>query len=358
MRLIHSRYPGRCRKCSEPFRKGALIYWAKGEKALCVPCHNASNPSPSSPSTYGPPGYREEPTGIAGSPVETQGAVISTDEFETWMIDWIDLREKALQGLAGQKVCNRQANQKEFLAAVQGSSWKGYDTADVDRWIHSGYQVQGLSLGDPPVPIREKRKLRFSEEGEEFHFDMLASGEDIFYSEYTKREMIPGLAIEANINFQGTVSASITQAYFSWLCRAIYSLEEAGVDCQVTLANKNTNLFHGDTDRNRRRVTVRVKKENEITDFRYWSAMISPAAARTFGFAAKSLYADSVGKNVTNGMGNRAGIDQGKWSVRFNTDRQVLEVDCAWSGGGYSFPEEDMTRQLHEALVETRKGRG
>jgi hypothetical protein len=277
-------------------------------------------------------------------------------DIPTWLIDWSELRDKVIDAQNGKRVCEIAENQKQFKEYVtptgSRAKWTGYGTEEIKRWIVSGYQVQGLILGDPPVPIRDKRKLRFNEDEGEFHYDLAMSGDDNYFSEWTKREIIPGLAVEAEISFVCSTDNKILTDYFAWICRAVYSLEENGVDCQVSLTMTMPNVFGGYGDPKRRTI-VRVKKENEISDFTFWSAMISPACFRTFGFCAQTLNADAHGRKVSSGQGSNSGSRQ--WSVKFNPDRRVMEIKCPYSGGGYSFPEEDMTRQLHEALAETRK---
>jgi len=77
----------------------------------------------------------------------------------------------------------------------RSSGFYGYTTGQLKRWVTEGYStdvIQGLQEFIPPV--REKRRLQFLEEGDELHLDIAWSGSDNYFSEWTKREVIPGLA--------------------------------------------------------------------------------------------------------------------------------------------------------------------
>jgi hypothetical protein len=347
--LIRSKYPGRCKSCGSSVHVGDRVYWTKGVRGvICVAC--------------GEPGRRpdtKQDTKQAGKGSgEIHGQSIVDSKAQTWQIDWNELRDLYLAASDGKQIVNRPSNAGHVERVVRmeehRARWCGYQNDDVKRWIISGYSVPGLVLGDPPVPIREKRRLRFNEEEGEFHYDLAMSGDDNYFSEWTKREIIPGLAIEAEIRFSADVSEQILKNYYSWICRAVYSLEENGVDCQVTLTSSVSHLFDQRSSDPLVRTIIRVKKENEISDFTYWSAMISPASLRTFGILAQTLHADAKGYDASYGQGGDP-IPRDSWGVKFDPDRRVLRISVNTSGGGYSFPEELMTKQLHEALAETRK---
>lgn len=336
---LTSRYPGRCANCQKSYRPGDVIWWAKGQKTLCGTCGNTT-PAP----TTNPDAPK------IGSSDSEPGSGKSQDSPVEFRIDWEDLRDVVLSHLAGQNTRKRSRNNDEIDTHVNRvSSWHGYTKDDLDRWIHSGYQVKGLLLGDPPVPIREKRRLYFSEEGDEFHYDLAMSGDDNYFSSWTKQETIPGLSIEVGMAFSSHVKADVLIDYFSWVCRAIYSLEENGVDCQVSLVNVVQSPWQN--DRLWRKNIVRVKKENEISDFSFWSPMISPASLRTFGFVSQSIAADESNADVSSSQGIPGHTD---WGVKYDTEKRVLRISNSHSGSGYSFPEELMQKQLLEALAETR----
>jgi hypothetical protein len=264
-----------------------------------------------------------------------------------WVVDWADLKEVGLTALNSpdnlSKYVNRAGNRNVILkyAAVSDPNWTGYTKGQFERWLAHGYEtsaIHGLSEFIPP--IRDKRKFVFAEEGDEFHFDIAASGGDNFMSHFTTREQIPGLSLDIGIGFRAGVSAEILNAYLIWICRVAFSIESAGIDLEITLRNNSENVFR-QTYGARYSTVIRVKKENEVSDFLSWSAMLSPAGFRGLVFFAKALHADSRGYDVSTGMGSSIGSP---WKVEFNPEDRRMVFDCPHKP--YSFPEADMQSQL------------
>jgi len=261
-----------------------------------------------------------------------------------------------LFNLSDEKQCRIESNQRNFDNQLfrEDSSWTGYSTSDVKEWLSKGFNPPALDLGNPPVPIREKRRLRFAEEGDEFHIDLAYSGVDEYFSEWTKREAIPGLAVQAEMWMSSSTPSETTEAYFSFICRALYALEMAGVDTEVTLTYTSDDVHPG---AHTSRIEIVVKKENEASDFNSWSAMISPASLRAFGFASMCLHSDERNQPVFSYMGS-ARYEQNRFFVQWNPESRKLEIGCPstprMSPGG--FPEDYMQAQLKKALAEIHKG--
>ena len=275
-------------------------------------------------------------------------------------IDWSELKPTLLAAIDGKT--ELKLNRSNILSHVQVdhgySSWSGFTRAQSEKWLREGYVTEAISgLTEFVPPIREKRKFVFGEEGDEFHFDLAASGNDNYMSHFTKREAIPGVAIEASIMFSASTNAEIVNAYNVWLCKIAYSLDGAGIDCQITLDFPSWNM-----NRNTRRISagegtlyhniVRVKKENEASDFLSWSAMLSPAALRSYGFAVGDLHMESLGL-VTDGSWGRGIPDRVAWKCWYDAERRVIRIENVYSGHyGQSFPADDMTRQFRDCLKE------
>lgn len=268
---------------------------------------------------------------------------------DRWTIDWADLKAIAIR-LIGKDGSDfkRSANSREALSNVIGDSWRGFSTGQLERWLKDGFQTEAIrGLEDFIPPIREKRKFVFSEEGDEFHFDIAAGGGDNYMSHFTKRDEIPGLAIDAEIGMVASNRPEVLNAYYTWLCRVAFSIEAAGIDTEITLRYATQrHLIRGQLQKPYTTV-IRVKKENEASDFLTWSAMLSPASFRGLMFVANDLHADARGMDVSPAQGQRS---TSKWAVKFNPDKRTLNVDCAWSD--YEFPETQMTANLRTALKE------
>ena len=279
-----------------------------------------------------------------------------TDLYFT--IDWADFKAKLRAVIVEKKPAdflkiNRDSFQKH---ARKSGDWSGVTLGQMERWLTEGYKTDSIhGLSEFVPPIREKRKLRFAEEGDEFHFDIAASGGENYMSEWTKRESIPGVAIEAGIMFAGSVSARVVGAYNSWLCKIAYSLESAGIDCQITLDFPSWNLGN---DRTHRRAgsgklyhnVVRVKRENEASDFLSWSAMLSPAALRNFGFCLGDLHCESRNEETSWSFG-RGVPERSSWRCDYDSDRRVIVIQNRYMDSS-EFPNSEMTAQFRRCLKE------
>jgi hypothetical protein len=165
-------------------------------------------------------------------------------------LDWHELREMLrsaiLQGTT--PGVTRRKNVDQILSHCEGSSWQGYTKNQLKEWLSDGYQTGTLhGLEDMIPPLREKRKFRFSEEGDELNVDLVLSGSDVYFQEWTKRESIPGIAIEAGIMFSAAVDARLIGQYSTWLNKIALSLESAGVDTEITLDFPSLNMVEGRT---------------------------------------------------------------------------------------------------------------
>ena len=273
-------------------------------------------------------------------------------------VDWADfkaqLKAVIVEGKSASEFLKVNARSFEEHAKHAGS-FTGVSLGQMQRWLTEGYQTESIhGLSEFTPPIRDKRKLRYAEEGDEFHLDLAYSGVDNYMSEWTKRETIPGVAIEAGIMFAGMVDSKTVAEYETWICKVAYSLESAGIDCQITLDFPSWNLSGSRYNRagsgKLYHNIVRVKKENEASDFLSWSAMLSPAALRNFGFALGDLHCDSRGERISSTFG-RGVPERRNWKCRYDSDRRVIVIENAYNRGG-NFPADDMTRQFRDCLRE------
>jgi hypothetical protein len=342
MRLIRARYAGKCSQCHKRHPVGTMVYWERGSKGvLCRDCGRPT-PKPATPA--------ETPALPTPKPIHHKGE-------EDFVIDWTDLKQfvqsvlKADSAPAKFHTYNRDILTRNLL---KPSDWNGYTRGQLDRWLEEGFStdaIKGLTEFTPA--IREKRKLVFQEEGDEFHLDLAYSGVDSHFSTWTKRETIPGIALEAVVTFSSATDAEIVNAYNVWLCRTIYSLESAGVDCEVTLNARCTNLIQGLPSNRMTNTRIRVKRENEVTDFVAISPVLSPAAFRTFLFAAMTLNSESHGVDSVSGLGRPE--TESRWGVYYDAEKRRI-VTTAHAHGSKHFPAEEMTRQFREALKDAMKG--
>ena len=265
-------------------------------------------------------------------------------------IDWFELREICEAFYANgrtpdalKKYIKRAHNRKHAADHLCGGSWYGYTGDDVELWLKNGYHPELLqNVGFNP-PIREKRRIRFDEEGDEFHYDLAASGDDRPFSYQTTRPNIPGAAIEAKVSMSAATKAETVNAYNVWIARAAFSLEDAGVDCEISFRND----VRGSLNDGKNAITIiRVKREGLVADFNSWSPMLSPASFRTFMFVAKIVSADRLGRDVDPGLGSPlTGED---WKLEYDDVRRVLVPECPRRP--MHFPQIEMTENLRKQL--------
>lgn len=348
LRRMASRYVGHCKRCKASIARGQEIFWSKPTGALCIACGSSDQSGKQASASSGKQDGKQ-----ATNPLPTT-VRSGNDDFFT--VDWSQLkgivRETMETGkVPGVKLARNRSSILSHTSQIAGGFY-GYTANQLKRWVTEGYDTDALrGLGEFTPPLREKRRYRYVEEGDEIIVDRALSGDDDYMAEFTPRPNIPGVAIEAEIMFASSVSAEVVNAYNVFVCKALLTLESEGIDCQVTLKFSSDNVgcdgkfYHS---------IVRVKKENEATDFRSFSAMLSPAALRSFGFTAMVLHADSNGRDVsgTMGHGNRKSHE---WAVKWNGERRVLEFACPYSNA-YDFPEAEMYEKLRAALHSMKSG--
>jgi hypothetical protein len=350
LKRMNSKYRSRCKRCQSRIAVGDSIYWSRETGALCVKCGTSDSAS--------------EQSKVETRAVEIPKATVHGQEH-FFTIDWADFRE-----IAKDVVFNRHSNLKRAMnrgyllthLCTGESSFHGFTTGQVQRWLTEGFRTDAIKgMGDFIPPVREKRRLKFSDEGDEFHLDLAHSGVDEYMSSWTKRDVIPGVAIMAQSMFSGMVDAKVVNAYNVWICRAAFALESAGIDCQITIDFPSWNLWSkfgskawNSSGSELMHNIVRVKKENEATDFLSWSPMLSPAALRGFGFALGAIHADAVGVDVSDSFG-RGIPDQSQWSVYYDHDRREIRILNAYMGSeARTFPEDRMTAMLRTAIEELK----
>jgi len=315
--------------------------WSKETGALCPTCggQNAGNlPQGISPQTP------------AAAPPVKLDTVKDSSRDGYWRIDWADLKKFALDVWTSKKIpegfrAQNVSMLKRYL--LTESSWAGHTMGQAERWMHEGYITDALQgIEDFNPPIREKRRLQFLEEGDEFHLDLAHAGDENYMSSWTKRQVIAGIKVELQPWFSAFVPAEVVNKFNAWTNKMIYALDSAGVDAEISY------VFKGNTGFGNHYTEIRLKKENELTDFVAISPMLSPAAFRTLGHTALTLHAEAFGKDAAS-YGSSGGGGQ-PWGVAVAEDKRSIIVTTPSNAS--SFPEAEMTEKLRLALKEIMKG--
>lgn len=341
MPRINARFRGTCRKCSGAIHVGDPIWFAGKKTAYHIACWADSPGDEKTP----PP----RPSGRRKRGNSTQG------KENVFSVEWGRLKEAMLAAFNGNFTAfpNHESHVNSHLV-TPNVGWQGYTADDCKRWLTSGYQTTALqNLGQFNPPLRKKRRILFGEDGEEFHYDIAASGDENFMSYSTERERIPGCKIEISLGFQAGVNAKILTEYASWICKAIYSIISAGIDPEIAITYKGRRTFHGENRVTSTRIVV--KKEREVMDFRSFSPMLSPAQFRAYMFCAMYMHAEHSGTTITSGHGSSQGLGGFEaFNVAWNSDTKHLAFNCDYNAYG-GFPQAKMEADLRAALKEMSK---
>lgn len=269
-------------------------------------------------------------------------------------IPFTDLKDAYIRAVAGQDVCHFKKNNDHVAEMVQAwrekSSFYGPSSKEVIEWLHKGYQQPGLTLDPPIEPVRKRRRLKYGEEGE-LQLDLMWSGHDYPFLDWTKRDTLPGMRVDIRTNFVSSTPVDIPIAFYRWVLRALVALESAGIDVEVWLTGENQGIFQGDSG-NYLMNHVQVKKQGEQTDLLSWSPMLSPGGYRHLTFLSYIIGSDSHKKIAKSSLGHGPAARLG-WTVSFDPDTSELRFACPYSPR--DFPESEMDTQLRLVLAEARK---
>lgn len=220
-----------------------------------------------------------------------------------------------------------------------------YCAADALQWVREGYY--GGSFADAvDIPTEARIRPRYSEEGDEPEVGRLLGGYDDFMFGVERRKKKPGIRLEIDMMFAALCDGAMLTRYGAWLAKLIKTFEEKGYDLSISLRICLDQLFVG--KRGRSHVHVEVKKPGELSDFREWSSLFSPASVRSILFVADLVAGDKIGAQVTGTFGMTCPTSEINWDAQWNEEDATLRI-TADQRAGKNFPEEKMTSKLREA---------
>ena len=332
-RRITARYRGICRACGKRINVGDEIVFRGSKNSTHAQCEPSPEPD-------------KKPDGF-GRPAEVKSNGKPSDRT---VIDFPDLKRVAQEVYAGNSAESLPINCEyaSILLNRGDTGFTGYSSAQAQDWLANGYRDEALQgLEDFAPPIREKRRFVYGEEGDEIDLSAAWSGEDNFMTHWTKRDVIPGVSLVFEMAFVCHTSASVIIAYERWLARATEAITAAGIDPEISISFPGQLCGIGGRGTLNHTSLVRVKRANETVDIHAWSAMLSPAAYRSFGFLSKLMHGEEMGQRVGYGLSQNHGGNS--WAVEYDNENGQIVVRCPFSPNG-RFPEEDMTAQLKPPL--------
>lgn len=325
-KLITLRFQSKCRKCGDTLAAGSRALWlGKGRGVSHELCPRSSEPEKAKQGREGAHDYT---------------------------IDYSELRELFPKFVENpMNVYRRPQNEARGKSLVEDwkmGDWAGCSIPEMRQFIDEGYRVDGLDNVTSLIPARPRRKIRYSDEGDEMLLDLAWAGSDTPFMEWEKRVAKPGLSVEIHMTFSAIVSSRLITAYQRWIARALQTLDESGNDLEVSLVINGTGTFV--ESRQASALKVRVRNAGEASDFANWSAMFSPGGFRMLGIMAIGIHADRAGYTINHGYGQSD--PYGEWTVAYDDGRNVIVIGNKDDYDSRAeFPEMEMTEKLRNVLA-------
>jgi hypothetical protein len=240
-------------------------------------------------------------------------------------------------------------------------SWEGGSWGDSVRYLREGFFADEFAHSAEYVALAPKKRPQWSEEPDgDLDMGRLYGGYDTPYMVPAEAEKKPGIRVLIEFAFACGVKAETIQKYGAWVAGLLGSLESSGYDMTVDLWIPLDNLFVDSEYGRRDNVLIRVKRENEVSDFTEWSGIFSPAGYRHIGFCGKLVAGDKVGSLCSTGLGY---THPGGWDLEYDKDNSILKIHCDQQGhglyGGNAFPTERLNKKAVEiGLLPEQVGHG
>lgn len=316
-KIMISRYAGKCRKCGNAIPAGERVQWqGKGRGVIHYPSCQKSEPE----------------------------AKQKTQDGRLVQFPFGELREAYMNpNFRHARPSNNSRLDECKRIHWADASWAGCSIAEMQGYLQNGYKVE--QLGSPPtdlLPKRKRRRLLFTEDGE-VQVDLALSGFDYPFLEWEKRERKPGMRVNIGLAFSCGTDTAVVAAYETWCARMLYTLEEIGYDLEINVSVPVTSMSNQSNERTD--VLLKVKGENEASDFTQWSALFSPGGFRHLGILSMQLASDKLGEDCTGFHGYPV---KDEWGIEFDSDQRTMKVQC--SSGSSQFPEAMMTERFTQIM--------
>lgn len=234
--------------------------------------------------------------------------------------------------------------------AVDSYGFYGGTSDKMKTYLTDGYSVPEFDAIEPMVPTRQKRIIRFGEDGD-LDVGVALSGDEYSFLEITRKESKPGVNLVIGSSFMANTPTRTISEYGTWCGSVIGGLQSAGIDPAVTYRIRGSEMCRGESDNTT--IDIVLKKESEPTDFHSFSAMFSPAAYRMLGFASIIWCADERKQEVQSNLGTLyKGQKRGRereWDVHTHEASGTLHLNEDQMGG--NFPVVEMTTKLEQTGI-------
>lgn len=247
-----------------------------------------------------------------------------------YIIEWEELKGlfvKAVEEGEDSIGLNRRINIRQakecLLEWSYPKKWSGNVTAkDMAKFIKEGYPVFAQAIEEAEIsPLRKRRHLRYNDFEGEYQHDLFLSGDSNYFQDFPKRLRNPGARFNINQAFSAATNGKTVVEYLRWNLKSLMALESSGIDCAVTVHSAYESLFQSGKDCT---VIIPVKKENEASDYKAWSALFSPGGYRILTFFSMIIAADRLDEDISSLFGYPIG--KSEYCVEFNTDFRDITI--------------------------------
>lgn len=231
--------------------------------------------------------------------------------------------------------------------------WEGGTPAQTLGWARHGFHAPQFAHSADMVPRSIKRRNSWNRDDGDIDIARLVAGRDDFYLGSVKREARHGLHVQLEYAFAWTVNSATIEAYGAWVAGFLASLESSGYDLVVDVWMPLNAVFTGQSRedgeaQHRTNILIRVKRQNEVSDFTEWSALFAPTGYRHLGFTAIAVAGDKVDRRINAFFGQT--VTGKSWGVDYDRDDQTVMITVNQRAGGKDrFPIDKLNRQAAKA---------
>jgi len=276
-------------------------------------------------------------------------------KIQNIVIEWAEVKKAFTDAIEDGKMLKGSQPINEKLRQwhnnpTRKDSWEGGSAHQTMQNIRNGYRTEAFAHSAEYAILSERRHWTYNEEEGEIDVDRVMSGYDEIFLDREVRESRPGIRLMIEFSFSWTTSAECIAQYGAWVASLITSLESTGYDLVVDVWINLDNLFQGQSYDQRTNVLIRVKQENEQSNFTDWSALFGPTGYRQLGFLAKCLAGQKIGRKVTHSFGHTVG---GKdWGVKYDRDTATVQVFVNQRAGNDRLPVDKLNDDaIKEGLI-------
>lgn len=270
------------------------------------------------------------------------------------VLDWSEVKHKFIDGVEKGEPWPTQPQMGDRFAQMhkspyQKNSWEGGSGADTLGWLREGFKAKEFAHAAEYVQTGVRRRPTYDMyEGEPDAGRLLSGADEIFFTS-AKRVSKPGIRVMIEFCFAAGVNNDTIKKYGAFCAGLMNALEVSGFDLTVDLWIPLDNLMSDDRG-TRTNVMMRVKRENELSDFTEWSAIFAPTGFRQLGFTALCMAADKIGKRTSYGLGNTIG---GKtWDIDYDPDNSLLKITVDQRGYGTFDPKVLTQKAIKAKLID------